>query len=237
MELAHALKSTAYTNERLWNELAKQATQARTGTATVYNAYNAADELCWAGPSAGTCSAPPGGSTTYSYDGDGNATLSGPTTQAYNVFDQFTSNVNAGITTTFTYAGPRNDERLTSGSTSFLNGTLGITQQSSGGATTSFIRDPEGNLISMRTSAGSFYYTTDALGSIILLTDSTHAKAATYSYDSWGNATSTGTQAANNPWQYAGGYYEASTNRIKMGARYYNPYRGRFKLRRNDRIA
>ena len=80
----------------------------------------------------------------------------------------------------------------------------------------------------MRTSAGSFYYTTDALGSIILLTDSTQAKAATYTYDSWGNATSTGAQAANNPWQYAGGYYESSTNRVKMGARYYNPYRGRF---------
>jgi RHS repeat-associated protein len=88
--------------------------------------------------------------------------------------------------------------------------------------------EPEGNLISMRTRAGSFYYTTDALGSIILLADSTQAKAATYSYDSWGNATSTGAQAANNPWQYAGGYYEASTNRIKMVARYYNPYRGWF---------
>ncbi|MDQ0028492.1 RHS repeat-associated core domain-containing protein [Arthrobacter bambusae] len=83
-------------------------------------------------------------------------------------------------------------------------------------------------LISMRTGAGSFYYTTDALGSIILLTDSTQGKAATYSYDSRGNATSTGAQAANNPWQYAGGYYEASTNRVKFGARYYNPYRGRF---------
>ena len=47
----------------------------------------------------------------------------------------------------------------------------------------------------MRNSAGaSFYYTTDALGSTILLTDS--AQAATYLYDSWGNATTqTGTQA------------------------------------------
>lgn len=47
----------------------------------------------------------------------------------------------------------------------------------------------------MCNSAGaSFYYTTDALGSTILLTDS--AQAATYLYDSWGNATTqTGTQA------------------------------------------
>ncbi|MDQ0028488.1 RHS repeat domain-containing protein [Arthrobacter bambusae] len=223
-------KDTVGTTTDTWGYDANgnRTSDARTGAATVYNAYNAADELCWAGSSAGACSTPPGGATTYSYDGDGNTTAAGATTQAYNVFDQFTSNVNGGTTTNFTYAGPRNDERLTSGSTSFLNGTLGITQQSSGGATTSFIRDPQGNLISMRTSAGSFYYTTDALGSVILLTDSTQAKAATYSYDSWGNATSTGAQAANNPWQYAGGYNDTATNRTKFGARYYNPYRGRF---------
>ncbi|MFF2300659.1 hypothetical protein [Arthrobacter sp. NPDC058127] len=82
------------------------------------------------------------------------------------MFNQFTSKVNGGTTTTFTYAGPRNDIRLTAGGTSFLNGTLGITQQSSGGATTSFIRDPGGNLISMRTSSGaSFSYKAASLPS------------------------------------------------------------------------
>lgn len=57
----------------------------------------------------------------------------------------------------------------------------------------------------MRSSTGaSFYYTADALGSIILLTDSAQAKAATYGYVSWGQATSTtGTQAAVNPWKKA----------------------------------
>ncbi|UYY83696.1 RHS repeat-associated core domain-containing protein (plasmid) [Arthrobacter sp. YA7-1] len=82
----------------------------------------------------------------------------------------------------------------------------------------------------MRDSTGaSFYYTTDALGSIILLTDSAQASAASYAYDSWGLTTSaTGAQAANNPWQYAAGYYDPSTQRTKFGARYYNPYRGRF---------
>ncbi|GAA4035295.1 hypothetical protein GCM10023063_19650 [Arthrobacter methylotrophus] len=41
-----------------------------------------------------------------------------------------------------------------------------------------------------RTSAGSFYYTTGALGSIVLLTDST--------------------QATTNPWTYAGGYNDTA---------------------------
>ncbi|UYY83684.1 RHS repeat-associated core domain-containing protein (plasmid) [Arthrobacter sp. YA7-1] len=80
-----------------------------------------------------------------------------------------------------------------------------------------------------RTSSGAiFYYTTDAPGSALLLTDSSPAAAATYSYDSWGNTTSSGAKAAVNPRQYGGGYYDASTQRIKFGARYYNPYRGRF---------
>lgn len=38
----------------------------------------------------------------------------------------------------------------------------------------------------MRESAGaSYYYTTDALGSVILLTDSSQGRVATYAYDSW----------------------------------------------------
>lgn len=40
-------------------------------TGTVYNAHNAADELCWVGSRAGSCSTRPGGATTYSYDGNG----------------------------------------------------------------------------------------------------------------------------------------------------------------------
>jgi RHS repeat-associated protein len=81
----------------------------------------------------------------------------------------------------------------------------------------------------MRNSAGaSFYYTTDALGSTIALTDSTQAKVATYTYDSWGKTTATGTQAAINPWQYAGGYKDTPTGYTKFGARYYDASIGRF---------
>lgn len=146
------------------------------------------------------------------------------------MFDQFTSGTNGSTTTSYTYAGTRNDERLTAGSASFLNGSLGITQLTRSSGTTSFIRDPDGGLVSMRDSGGaSFYYTTDALGSTILLTDSAQAKAATYAYDSWGQDTgTTGTKASTNPWTYAGGYDDTTSNRIKFGARYYHPARGRF---------
>ncbi len=205
-------------------------TQAsKTGAGTVHSAYNGADQLCWTGTSTGSCTAPPAGATLYSYDGNGNTTAAGATTQGYNVFDQFTSHTAAGATTNYSYTGPRNDERLTAGGTAFLNGSLGITRQTTAGATTSFIRDPSGTLISMRTSTGaSFYYTVDALGSTILLTDTTQAAAATYAYDSWGNTTSTGTQSGVNPWTYAGGYNDTTNGTVKTGARYYNPTQGRF---------
>jgi RHS repeat-associated protein len=220
---------TGSTETWAYDKNGNRTVDTKTGTANVYNAYNGADQLCWVGASAGTCAAPPSGAVTYAYDANGNTTTAGATTQAYNVFDQFTANTNGG-TTNYTYAGLRNDERLTAGATAFLNGTLGITRQTTGGAATSFIRDPGGTLISMRTSTGaSFYYTTDALGSVILLTDSAQNPAATYAYDSWGQTTTaTGAQAAVNPWTYAGGYNDTTSNRIKFGARYYNPYRGRF---------
>ncbi|WOH19126.1 RHS repeat-associated core domain-containing protein [Paenarthrobacter sp. GOM3] len=201
----------------------------KTGTPTVYSTYNAADQLCWTATTNGACGSAPAGATTYTYDANGNTTAAGTTTNAFNVFNQVTSTTVAGATTNFAYAGLRNDERTSAGSTNFLNGSLGITTQTIAGATTAFIRDPDGGLVSMRISTGaSLYYTTDALGSVILLTDSTQAKAATYSYDSWGNTTAAGTQAAANPWQYAGGYKDTPTGYTKFGARYYNPTTGRF---------
>jgi RHS repeat-associated protein len=203
-------------------------TAAKTGTGTVHSAYNAADQLCWTGTAAGTCTAPPSGASTYTYDANGNTTKAGTPTMAWNTFDQMTS-FTSGTTTNFAYAGSSNTERTTAGATTFLNGSLGITRQTTSGANTSFIRDPDGTLVSMRNSAGaSFYYTTDALGSVILLTDSAQAKVATYAYDSWGVTTATGAQSAANPWQYAGGYKDAATGYTKFGARHYDASTGRF---------
>jgi RHS repeat-associated protein len=80
----------------------------------------------------------------------------------------------------------------------------------------------------METTAGSDYYTADALGSTILITDGAGAAAATYTYDTWGNTnTATGALAATNPWRYATGYTDTS-GLVKLGTRNYNPAIGRF---------
>jgi RHS repeat-associated protein len=229
--LTQALNNqTLVTESWTYDANGNRLTSAKTGTTKVNWAYNAADQLCWKGTGTGTCATPPAGAETYTFDANGNQTMGGTTTSAWTTLDQLASHTNTSSTTAFTYAGQGNTERLTSGATSFLNGSLGITRQTTAGAGTSFIRDPQGTLISMRNSAGaSFYYTTDALGSTILLTDSAQAKAATYLYDSWGNTTTqTGTQAAANPWRYAGGYKDDATGYTKFGARYYGPGHGRF---------
>ncbi|WP_248760339.1 hypothetical protein [Pseudarthrobacter sp. SSS035] len=46
-------------------------TAAKTGTATIRSAYNAADQLCWTGSGAAACATPPVGASTYTYDGNG----------------------------------------------------------------------------------------------------------------------------------------------------------------------
>jgi RHS repeat-associated protein len=210
-------------------------TTATTGGATVYSAYNSADQLCWTSTvSAGVCASPPTGATTYSYDASGNQTgdqISATTlANSFNVFNQLTSTLIGGTTTlTSTYADSSNTERLTAGATSFLNGTLGVTSETTSGASINYIRDPNGNLIAMHTGGQSYYYTTDVQGSVIALTDSTQALAASYTYDPWGNITSsTGALATTNPWHYADSYTDTATGYLKLGARYYNPTTARF---------
>ncbi|WP_327014731.1 RHS repeat-associated core domain-containing protein [Cryobacterium sp. GrIS_2_6] len=66
------------------------------------------------------------------------------------------------------------------------------------------------------------------ISSSVLASAVTYVKVATFAYDSWGDTTSPGAQAANNPWQYAGGYKDVSTGYTKFGALYYNPAIGRF---------
>jgi RHS repeat-associated protein len=48
-----------------------------------------------------------------------------------------------------------------------------------------------------------------------------------YAYDPYGNVTASSGSVAN-PWQFAGGYYDASTGLTKFGDRYYESNSGRW---------
>lgn len=211
---------------------------SKTGAATVLYGYDNADQLCWSGTAAGSngttsCPATPAGDTAYAYDAHGNQT-SGGRTFAYNSLNQTTSITNGTTATGLGYADVGQSERTTVGSTSLLNGLVGLASQTTGGASIYFTRDPNGNLIGLRQGAGSTstnsYYVVDAQGSVLRLTDAAGTTdVASYGYDPYGvTLSATGSLATTNPFRFAHGYYDASTGLLKIGTRYYDPAIGRW---------
>jgi RHS repeat-associated protein len=75
-------------------------------------------------------------------------------------------------------------------------------------------------------AGATYYYVPDGLGSIAALTDASGAVADSYTYDAFGNQSSTGTVP--NPFTYTGREYDPSTGLYYYRARYYDPASGRF---------
>jgi len=230
------LSATIGANVQAWtyDNNGNRLTTVIAGT-TTYAAFNAANELCNTSTTpGGTCAVPKPGATTYTYNGAGDLTAATAgliNAATYSTFDQTASTTTASTTTNDTYSDIASDERIASGSISFVNGLLGVTARTVSSVTTSFVRDPFGNLVAMHTAAGSYYYTVDALGSVILMTDPTGAAGtagAQYTYDTWGTITaSTGNLSASNPWQYATGYKDLN-GLTKLGTRYLDTTTARF---------
>lgn len=137
-----------------------------------------------------------------------------------------------GTAQAMTYAGTTHDERLTSGSDTFLNGQIGLATKTNAGTTIAFTRDPSGTLISARTGTAtsytSQYYLYDTRSSVVAVTDgTTGGLAAVYDYDPYGDTLLYG-GTSTNPYRYSAGYYDTTTGLYKYGTRYYNPTQGRW---------
>ncbi len=81
----------------------------------------------------------------------------------------------------------------------------------------------------------TFYYEKNLFGDIIALYNESGTKVLSYTYDAWGNHTTTwhnssGTNmyAQYNPFRYRGYYYDTDTGLYYLQSRYYNPQWGRF---------
>lgn len=214
-----------------YDNASNRLTSTVSGTTTAFK-YNSASELCYmASTNTAACGATPTGGTGYTYNGAGDLTATSASSLsavAYSAFDQMSSTTASGTATSYGYSDTTSDQRTTSGTSSYANGLLGLTRETAGSTTTEYIRDPSGTLLAMNRDGTISFYTEDALGSVILLTSTTGAIAASYTYDTWGNTSSSVTGvAAQNPWRYASGYTDA-TGLIKFGTRYYNPTWGRF---------
>lgn len=202
-------------------DLPNPATTATCANTTPNTVYNDANQI--------TSRA---GSTAFSYDGNGAETAVGATVRTagtWNPKGQLTSTTAGSTAVPFTYTGTGNKTRLTNGATSYRNTALGVTAHTTGGATTSYIREPNGALVAMRVGTASYYYLFDNLSSVIGLVNSSGNRANTYRYDPYGKArTTTQATGVDNLHRYTSGLLDASTGLTKLGIRYYDPALGRF---------
>ena len=186
-------------------------------------AMNLADELT---TFSNTCGTP---SATYTFDGAGNQTAAGSSTAfGYNIRNQYTSQGTA----TFAEAGKTNNELTNNNGTEVSQNQFGISAtKPSGGSATYYTRAPDGTIIDERTPAGTYYYSTDMLGSITRLTNSTGQQVQAYSYDPYGNVTATPeTGGPPNSFLFQAGYQATGQqkNLLQFGARFFDPVTGRW---------
>jgi RHS repeat-associated protein len=84
--------------------------------------------------------------------------------------------------------------------------------------------------ISMRRDGESYFYVTDALGTVAKLTDASGNVVNDYIYDSYGSMVSK-TEAVENPYTYTGRRYDPKSGLYYYRSRYYDPDIGRFTQR------
>jgi RHS repeat-associated protein len=214
------------------------------GTNVITNTYDLADQLT------GTASTQ--GNTTYSYDGNGNQTVSygitGIVTNTYNDLEQLTNVVGPGTNVSYVYDGQ--GDRLRSYEQSGTTPVLYNDAQDLEGGLSDLVADGINDYTYLDPGTGeaptaaysvavtrTSYLATDVLGSVRLATDPTGAVIGAGAYDAWGvsqpnlggsGATQLAGLQAVSPFGYAGQYYDAGAGTYDMRAREYNPAQGRF---------
>ncbi|MFF7203106.1 RHS repeat-associated core domain-containing protein [Streptomyces sp. NPDC008141] len=175
-----------------------------------------------------------GDASGWSYDKLGNETAGASTPESirtaekWSDYSQLTSIAVGGTTYAGQYGSTDQSERIKLGDTFFHNGPLGLSAKSTAGVDMGFNREPGGTLNSMTTGGKTYYYLTDALGSVVALADDTGAKVNTYAYSPRGvRILATTTESVPQPYRFAGGFQDP-TGLYHYAARYYDPNIGRF---------
>jgi RHS repeat-associated protein len=173
----------------------------------------------------------------YDYDQNGSLytkiTSAGSKAYRYNARNQMTSAAKeTGGTSTMTYLDASSTERVTKDSMSYTYNLLGLSSQKpSGGSGTYFTRDDKSKLLEERVGNGTgfahYYYLTDALGSVVAVTNAGGSKVGggNYKYDPYGRTLNDplANSGVSNPFGFVGGYTDSETGFVKFGTRYYDP--------------
>ncbi|WP_247613070.1 RHS repeat-associated core domain-containing protein [Streptomyces galbus] len=207
----------------LAGNLTSQGTDPGCPRGTTYT-YNDAQELTSKSSSTGP----------WSYDAVGNETAGSSTddyartAESYTDHSQLTSITVSGKTYAGQYGSTDQSERISLGDTYFHNGPLGLSATSTAGVDKGFNREPGGTLNSMTTGGKSYYYLTDAIGSVIGLVDVDGNKVDTYAYSPRGvRLLAQSTEPVAQPYRFAGNYQDP-TGLYHLKARYYDANIGRF---------
>jgi RHS repeat-associated protein len=184
--------------------------------------------------------------STEQYDPNGNTTISGSRTFAYDFENRLkTMAVNNGpVTVTLQYDGDGNRVAKTVGGTTSrylvddLNptGYAQVVEEIVGAAaqrayTYGLQRIYQNQLIGSTWTPTFYGYDgDDGGGTVRLLTDSTGTVTDTYDYDAWGNAVNT-TGSTPNAYLYRGEQYDSDLRLYYLRDRYFNPLTGRFLTR------
>ncbi len=253
MEHEPALARSATSQARIAHRLQRR----HNGNVTTYR-VNSRDQLCWeaSGTPSGNCSSVPSGGVDYDYDDAGNmVNASGRHQLAHDERSRTSTITPSGKPAqTQTYAGEGQNERLTSGGTSFLHQQLGIgwanvttvgTGDALAAGKTYFTRAPDGSLLSQRKPDGTTEYIILDWhpGSVVALVDASKTVAtgmvkARYRYDPYGNVIYKA-GSSDTPWRFAGAWFDRFPSSTasdqngfyKMGERYYDPRNGRWSQR------
>ncbi|MEU6482009.1 RHS repeat-associated core domain-containing protein [Streptomyces sp. NPDC047017] len=126
------------------------------------------------------------------------------------------------------YGSTDQSERIRLGDTLFHNGPLGLSAKTTGAVDMGFNREPGGTLNSMTTGGKSYYYLTDAIGSVIGLVDVDGNKVDTYTYSPRGvRLLAQSSEPVAQPYRFAGNYQDP-TGLYHLQNRYYDANIGRF---------
>ena len=172
------------------------------------------------------------GSTSFTYDANGNTKTKGATTYNWNSLNQLASAALPGGNVSFKYDpfGRRIQKSSAAGTINYLyDGSNVIEEVDSSG--TQLARYSQGSGIdqplSMARGGATSFYQGDGLGSVTSLTNASGLITDTYAYDSSGNLT-TSSGTTNNSYRYAGREWDSETGLYYYRARYYDPQIGRF---------
>jgi RHS repeat-associated protein len=163
-------------------------------------------------------------------DANGSLTSDGTTTYTWNNRGQLTATSKTGLAASYTYDafGRRKSKTVGGTTTNFLYDGPNVVQELSGSTPSANLLAGLGvdEIFSRTDSTGQKSFLRDALGNTIAAADTAGAVTTSYTYDPFGNMTSSGA-ASTNSFQYAGRENDGN-GLLELRARYYSPTLQRF---------